>query len=124
MYTISDYTKFNAEMNHFVSTLEFDRGRVHWTGFKIADDAESTDLPRSPDEGAVAQWCGMNTEMTNHFYVNIPGMQSGEHKKGESFDIGVTRVFPGQDAQTIYETKALIRQGLGKLKSMIEAEGQ
>lgn len=121
MYTELDYTRFNLVMNPFAKSLEYDRGRLYWTGFKIErdDDDHSTG---HPDRGAVGQWCGTNHEMTKHFYVNLPGMQSGERKKGEAFDVGTARVFPAQDAKTILDTKAMIRAGLAKLHELIEAE--
>jgi hypothetical protein len=104
MYTISDYARFNAEMNHFVSTLEFDRETIRWSGFKIADTA-TTDVRSSvdADAGGVGLWFYTPTQLS----VEVP--PDG-------------RVFPGQDTETITNTKAMIRAGLKKLQDMIEAE--
>lgn len=105
MYTISDYARFNAEMNHFVSMLEFDRENISWGGFKIAD--VTTVDPRTaanPDAGGIGVWF----YRTKQLLVNVPA-------EGH--------VFPGQDAETISNTKAMIRAGLKKLQEMIEAEG-
>lgn len=77
-----------ADCRYFRETFGGD-DRLFFTGWKPehGDDGGA--------RGVVAQVI-LRRESYPYFYVNLPGMQSGDYEQGADFDIGNLRIFPGR----------------------------
>jgi hypothetical protein len=103
-----------------------------FTGWKNRHYDVAVDLPPYVDEGFVAQWLYREgkpvrhdletgkTQFGRNWYVNLPGMQSGEYVAGGTLQIGTERVYADTPKEEIIR---LVTEGKAKLIAMLQKEG-
>jgi hypothetical protein len=98
---------------------------LRFTAWKYDGYSQTTIDPPKMDGGFVAQWLYSEGKETakgygRNFYVNLPGMQSGEYVAGSWFDIGTERVYADTSKEEIIR---LVTEGKAKLITLLEKEG-
>jgi hypothetical protein len=105
---------------------------LKFTGWKNRAYDPVLDKPPYADEGFVAQWIYNEGKPTRYdldtkklfrgrnFYVNLPGMQSGEYMAGGTLQIGTERVYADTPKEEIIR---LVTEGKAKLIAMLQEEG-
>jgi hypothetical protein len=105
---------------------------LKFTGWKNRAYHTEYDKPPYRDEGFVAQWIYNEGKPTRYdldtkklfrgrnFYVNLPGMQSGEYVAGGTLQIGTERVYADTPKEEIIR---LVTEGKAKMMALLEKEG-
>lgn len=98
--------------NHKIWWPNRDIASVFWfTGWK-PEHGDNEGL-----RGLVAQWVAVRGK--KNFYVNIPGMQSGEFLKGTEFDIGTQRLYLTDDWSHV---SSVILNGYAAIRALVEVK--